>query len=169
MCQSVSVGLISLCPCCLLVSHGQSVFVCQSVPFGLSVSFVYLLVSDDLSVSQSVSFGFPVCLLCLSVSQSVSFGFPVCLLCLSVSQSVSFGFPVCLLCLSVQNYHHDKKKKKSFCIAFDDVMLNCKMRSVPRANEWCEASNAARNVLTTDFASEVRETETERDGERESG
>ena len=135
MCQSVSVGLISLCPCCLLVSHGQSVFVCQSVPFGLSVSFVYLLVSDDLSVSQSVS----------------------------------FGFPVCLLCLSVQNYHHDKKKKKSFCIAFDDVMLNCKMRSVPRANEWCEASNAARNVLTTDFASEVRETETERDGERESG
>ena len=152
MCQSVSVGLISLCPCCLLVSHGQSVFVCQSVPFGLSVSFVYLLVSDDLSVSQSVSFGFPVCLLCLSVSQSVS-----------------FGFPVCLLCLSVQNYHHDKKKKKSFCIAFDDVMLNCKMRSVPRANEWCEASNAARNVLTTDFASEVRETETERDGERESG
>ena len=62
-----------------------------------------------------------------------------------------------------------KKKKKSFCIAFDDVMLNCKMQSVPHANEWCEASNAARNVLTTDFASEVRETETERDGERESG
>ena len=67
MCQSVSIGLISLCPLCLLVSHGQSVCVC------LSVSLCHLVCLSPLStclwwsVCQPVSFGFPVCLLCLSV------------------------------------------------------------------------------------------------------
>ena len=105
-CQSVSVGLISLCLVCL----------------SASVCSVCLLVSGDLSMCQSVSVGLiSLCPCCLLVShgqsvfvcQSVPFGLSVSFVYLlvsddlSVSQSVSFGFPVCLLCLSVQNYHHD--------------------------------------------------------------
>ena len=61
-----------------------------------------------------------------------------------------------------QNYHHDYKKQnnnktkqiRAFCIVFHDIMLNCKMLSIPHANEWLETSNAAgnwhRQWITTD-------------------